>query len=815
VSTTQERLADALQAAARAVREDTLRPLSPGRRRRRLPVLAPVAAAVSVVVIVGLIVALSPLGHRGSQPAGSGAAPTVAVGGYPTGIALDAAHDTIYVSAGSANGLSMIDTATCNSSDQVGCAHTGRVATAGQDPIGVAVDEQTSTVYAVNGESGTVAVINSATCNATDTQGCSRPPALVNVPGGPEFLAIDAQTNTIYVADTSSGTVSVIDGSTCNASDVSGCAKAPATVSVGTGAFPITVDPATNTVYVGVTAGLAVIDGNTCDSSDTSGCVAKPAMIAVGNEPAGISVDQVTGTVYVSGESGTVAVADRNTCDAADTAGCANGPVMVPVGTDPRGDAIDAASHTVYVTNAGSNTVSMLDTATCNYSSHGSCGSAQPAFPVGSSPRRIAVDPATHTVYIVNVGASTVSMISSLSCNASDSSGCPTKSPAGTGVTGGRVIGGVTGGPGGAVSTCSPTVSALGSGEPAGALTASSREVASGSTGGQSWSLWAKKGVTGVNAIEDGGLVLGGRWYGLCAGYPNVGELELIDASPAGIAYGFVAIPGKIGVTLTSGGALPAPQVRQVAAGITFFIGQLPRSACSYPTMVLNASGSSGSSMHHLAFGSCQAGKLVSITESNGEWGSGPVAGSAPSSFGAGSGNLAHMQDDCSPQATAASSGQPAGSLTSSSVKVAAGLVGGQPWSLWSEKGAAGVVGVAGIENGGLVLGGRWYGLCPGPPNPAEFELIDAGSHGIVYGYVANPGSYSIKLTSAGALPAPLVRQVQGGTFFIAALPKSACSYPTMVLNATTATVSDYHHLGFGSCQAGKLVAISESDGSW
>jgi DNA-binding beta-propeller fold protein YncE len=812
VSRTQERLADALQAAAGAVREDTLRPLGAARSRRRLPVLAPVAAAVSVLLIIGLALAVSPLAHRRSLAPAGGVAPVVPVGGFPTGIALDTAHNTIYVSAGTADELSMINTADCNAAYLAGCSHTGRVATAGQDPIGVAVDDQTHTVYAVNGGSNTVAVINSATCNATDNGGCAAKPALVNVPGGPEFLAIDPQTNTIYVADTGSGTVSVIDGNTCNASDTSGCTTAPATVNVGAGAFPIAVDPGTNTVYVGVNTGVAVIDGQTCNASDTSGCASKPAMIAVGNQPAGISVDQATGTVYVSGESGSVAVIARDTCDSADTAGCGNTPVTVPVGSDPRGDAVDPASGTVYVTNAASGTVSMISTATCSAADQSGCRSPQAAFPVGTSPRRIAVDTATHTVYIVNVGASTLSVINSLSCNASDTSGCPTKSPAGTGAAlGGR------GAAAGMVSTCAPAVTSAASGQPAGALTGSSREVASGSVGGQPWSLWAKQGVTGVNAIEDGGLVLGGRWYGLCAGFPNLGEMELIDTGGRGIDYGFVAFPGTIGVKLTSGGALPDPQVRQVAAGVSFFIGELPQSACAYSSMVLSATGTSGSSMHHLGFGACQADHVVEITQSNGTWSGGQIGASAAGlgSGLSGGGNLANIQDDCSQQATSADSGQPAVPLTSSEVKVASGLVGGQPWSLWAKRGDAGV---AGVENGGLVLGGRWYGLCPGFPNPAEFEVIDAGSQGIVYGYVANPGHYAIKLTSSGtspAPPAPAEQQVQGGTFFIGVLPKSACSYSTMVLNATTASASDAHQLGFGTCKANELVPIQTSEGVW
>ena len=59
------------------------------------------------------------------------------------------------------------------------------------------------------------------------------------------------------------------------------------------------------------------------------------------------------------------------------------------------------------------------------------------------------------------------------------------------------------------------------SGGPAPALTSTASEVASGTAGGQGWTLWSKKGQKGAQGIEDGGLVLNGRAYGLCPGYPN------------------------------------------------------------------------------------------------------------------------------------------------------------------------------------------------------------------------------------------------------------------------------------------------------
>ena len=72
---TEERLADALGAAARTVREDTLRPLTvpePGHRRptSRPGWLAPVAAAVGVALVIGLAVLAAQVSGRRTVPAG-------------------------------------------------------------------------------------------------------------------------------------------------------------------------------------------------------------------------------------------------------------------------------------------------------------------------------------------------------------------------------------------------------------------------------------------------------------------------------------------------------------------------------------------------------------------------------------------------------------------------------------------------------------------------------------------------------------------------------------------------------------------------
>lgn len=65
------------------------------------------------------------------------------------------------------------------------------------------------------------------------------------------------------------------------------------------------------------------------------------------------------------------------------------------------------------------------------------------------------------------------------------------------------------------------------------------------------------------------------------------------------------------------------------------------------------------------------------------------------------------------------------------------------------------------------------------------------------------------------ALPSPSVRVVDGVSFFIGTLPRSACDYRSLELNSAAREGSSQHNLGFGSCVSGKLVQITDSMGAW
>jgi DNA-binding beta-propeller fold protein YncE len=363
-------------------------------------------------------------------------APDVAISG-PGALAADPAVHTMYVTSGS-SAVSMIDTSTCNAYHLSGCAAAPPTVTVGSHPSAIAVDSQAHTVYVANagtGSTGSVSVINAATCNATDRAGCGTP-ATLHVPGGhPDGITVDAATGTIYVATiTSKGPnlVSVFNAATCNAASTAGCGQAPAVLKVGdsgggpsNSALSLTVDQATNTVYAtNVIVNTApfggdsvyVINGATCDAANTTGCGQTPASVTAGSNPWGIAVDQATDTIYTAniadGEHpGTVAVINGASCNGSDHAGCGQTPASVAAGFGSVGVAIDPATDTVYVANIEDASVSVIDGAACNGSDIAGCSQAPPKLAVGDYPSALAVDPAVGTAYVASGTENTVSVI--------------------------------------------------------------------------------------------------------------------------------------------------------------------------------------------------------------------------------------------------------------------------------------------------------------------------------------------------------------------------------------------------------------------
>ena len=324
---------------------------------------------------------------------------------------------------------------------------------------GLAADPAVNTLYAVT-PGNTVSMVNTATCNKTSAIGCANAPAQVAVGSGPLALAIDPATSTVYVSNFGSatvpGTVSVIDATTCNATDQAGCATV-GTLKLpnGTGSY-VSIDAATDTVYVAARTAsgpdmVYVFNGATCDASETIGCNQVPAALSVGssgnaldNSKIDVAVDQATNTIYATNiaDSNTnplgngVFVFNGATCDAANTTGCAQTPEVITGGLSssalsdalPWGIAVDQATETIYVTLSGGGDYSsglwVINGAICNGSDVAGCNQVPPNIPTGYNALGMAVDPLTHVVYTANFFDSSLSVIAGAVCNRFTSLGC-------------------------------------------------------------------------------------------------------------------------------------------------------------------------------------------------------------------------------------------------------------------------------------------------------------------------------------------------------------------------------------------------------
>jgi DNA-binding beta-propeller fold protein YncE len=198
-------------------------------------------------------------------------------------------------------------------------------------------------------------MIDGATCNGTHPAGCGQTPPTVAVGSVPVGVAVDQATNTVYIANGASNTVSMIDGATCDSADQGGCGQTPGTVTLGNSPYPIDIDQKTGTVYVGGIdyddgdSALSLINGNNCNAADNAECN-KLTTVPVEPFPFGIAVDQTTGTVYVTSVlDSDVAAIDGRTCTATAGADCRPHPIPLRMGGFGGAIALDPNSDTAYV----------------------------------------------------------------------------------------------------------------------------------------------------------------------------------------------------------------------------------------------------------------------------------------------------------------------------------------------------------------------------------------------------------------------------------------------------------------------------------
>ena len=222
----------------------------------------------------------------------------------------------------------------------------------------------------------------------------------------------------------------------------SGCGQPVKTIKDSLDPDNIAVDVATDTVYAtngGPTGNgdtVSVINGATCNGHTGSGCDRPPGVVTVGANPSWDVVDQRTDTVYVASyNDGTVSVIDGGRCNAHVRSGCHSTPLAVPTGSGLTSLAIDISLHTLFVMNQGDDTLSEINTNTCNGTVTSGCPpqarNRQAAIPPGGySANTLALMDKTATAYLVNVGGqSSLSVMSIKGCTAVYASRCRVEAP--------------------------------------------------------------------------------------------------------------------------------------------------------------------------------------------------------------------------------------------------------------------------------------------------------------------------------------------------------------------------------------------------
>jgi YVTN family beta-propeller protein len=295
----------------------------------------------------------------------------------PFGIAYDSANNDVYVTNHGKNVIeagkvSVIDSSTNTVVDTV---------LVGKKPQAITYNPGNNGIYVANTLSNTVSVLNTLRNNnnviATILVG--------NFPGnGSSGIASDPANGKIYVANIGSGILSVIDSSTNSVVD---------NIKGFFGPSGIAYDSGNGHIYVTNKQGNTVSVLNTLRNNNNV-----IATIHVGTSPSAIAYDAANGHIYVanSGSShsrGTISVIDDLTNKVISTIG---------VGTGPNGVAYNPANGKIYVANTLSNTISVIDGFTNNVIA---------TIPVGINPYGVLYNPANHYIYAANYGSNTISVI--------------------------------------------------------------------------------------------------------------------------------------------------------------------------------------------------------------------------------------------------------------------------------------------------------------------------------------------------------------------------------------------------------------------
>jgi YVTN family beta-propeller protein len=255
--------------------------------------------------------------------------------------------------------------------------HAGTGIKVANNPFAIAFDSITKMLYVSNTRSNTVSVIDTSRNNIISN---------ITVGSFPYAIALDESQNTIYVANEKSNTISVIGGSTNRPVD---------TITLDTGPVDMAVNSYADRVYTAnfCSNSISVIEAST-------NTVLKN--ITLGERPdscsdfgMGIAVNTFTNMIYVTNrDSDTLYVIDGNTDNIVDTIHAIR-PVSV---------AVNPITNTIYSVRDDP-TNGVVDVI------NGYSNNVMTNFSVSVIPNMIIANPSTNMLYVTNIGSDTLSVI--------------------------------------------------------------------------------------------------------------------------------------------------------------------------------------------------------------------------------------------------------------------------------------------------------------------------------------------------------------------------------------------------------------------
>jgi len=255
-----------------------------------------------------------PQHHLVSVPLSSAGSGFSYIDSPPAWLAYDSADQSLYVAVPP----SSVDIAPFISGSSSQTPEINATIPVGTDPFGVAFDSVTGAIFVTNTGSNNVSVLNG---------NLPTPVAAIPVGSNPTGVAFDPSNGNIYVANNGSNSVSVISGASLTVT---------ATVNVGSEPLGVAADPTTGNVFVANygSSTVSVISGAENQVVATAN---------VGSEPYGVAVDTSTGDVYVTNQG------SSNISVLSASSGALRATIAIAIGSPLQGIAYDSGDGYMWV----------------------------------------------------------------------------------------------------------------------------------------------------------------------------------------------------------------------------------------------------------------------------------------------------------------------------------------------------------------------------------------------------------------------------------------------------------------------------------